>query len=279
MDMRDALHAKPDERSPLAQKEAGEAGTSSSPSWTDAAYWRRSLRAMFLEQWMLSLLHVFLPATMVARAVLGRRHEGATFFFALLACVPLAERLSYTTEQLALCTSHHLAGFINVCMGNLPELVITLVALFNGRADVAKYALVGGILSSALLVAGLSFLAGGLRHRTQSFNSYLASSLVFQMLVASAAIFLCSAIPNTLLVAGNADELISAGVNVSRVVAVIMLLGSPHTRAPLPAPPMPTRGPAAPPPLHLPHTPLRPGARGQARGRAGGDEGGGGDGR
>jgi len=65
-------------------------------------------------------------------------------------------------------------GFIQSALGNLPELFIGIFALRAGLVGVVQAALVGSILANLLLVLGLSFVVGGLRHGTQRFSAEAA---------------------------------------------------------------------------------------------------------
>jgi Ca2+:H+ antiporter len=60
-------------------------------------------------------------------------------------------------------------GVLQSALGNLPELFVCLFALHAGLYDVVRAAIVGSILSNVLLVLGLAFVVGGLRHGTQHF--------------------------------------------------------------------------------------------------------------
>ena len=62
-------------------------------------------------------------------------------------------------------------GVLQSALGNLPELFICIFALKAGLVDVAGGALVGSILANLLLVLGLAFFVGGLRHGTQQLGS------------------------------------------------------------------------------------------------------------
>jgi Ca2+:H+ antiporter len=60
-------------------------------------------------------------------------------------------------------------GVLQSALGNLPELFVCLFALHAGLYNVVRAAIVGSILSNVLLVLGLAFVVGGLRHGTQHF--------------------------------------------------------------------------------------------------------------
>ena len=74
-------------------------------------------------------------------------------------------------------------GVLQSALGNLPELFICIFALQAGLVDVVRAALVGSILANLLLVLGLAFLVGGLRHGTQQLGSERARTIVVLMLL------------------------------------------------------------------------------------------------
>ena len=127
-------------------------------------YVQTGLQIIIFDQPILACLHVFLPVAIVAMATVkkGDSHgEAWQFLFCLLAVVPLAERLGYATEQLTSHVGEVVAGLLNASFGNVPELVVTIVAIAHGLEDVAVQTLVGGVLSALLVVSGLSALFGG----------------------------------------------------------------------------------------------------------------------
>lgn len=74
-------------------------------------------------------------------------------------------------------------GVLQSALGNLPELFISIFALKAGLIEVVKAALVGSILSNLLLVLGLSFLVGGLKHGPQKLGSARARTIVTLLLL------------------------------------------------------------------------------------------------
>jgi Ca2+:H+ antiporter len=74
-------------------------------------------------------------------------------------------------------------GVLQSALGNLPELFICIFALKAGLVDVVRAALVGSILANLLLVLGLAFLVGGLKHGTQQLGSERARTIVVLMLL------------------------------------------------------------------------------------------------
>uniref|UniRef100_A0A6N2L2F3 Vacuolar cation/proton exchanger n=1 Tax=Salix viminalis TaxID=40686 RepID=A0A6N2L2F3_SALVM len=84
------------------------------------------------------------------------------FALSLLGLTPLAERVSFLTEQIAYFTGPTVGGLLNATCGNATELIIAILALYQNKIHVLKYSLLGSILSNLLLVLGTSLLCGGL---------------------------------------------------------------------------------------------------------------------
>jgi Ca2+:H+ antiporter len=62
------------------------------------------------------------------------------------------------------------------------------VALRQGLTDVVKASLAGSIIGNVLLVMGLAFLSGGIRHKSQSFNASAAQAQVARLVLVSVAL-------------------------------------------------------------------------------------------
>ena len=118
---------------------------------------RAHLSALFLERWRLSVLHMFLPMALYLQYH-SHGHELALFCCSLLACVPLAERLGFATEQLAMHVGDVAAGLINVTFGNAPELIVSYIALGQRAPTIVQDSLLGSTLSNLLLVLGTASL-------------------------------------------------------------------------------------------------------------------------
>jgi Ca2+:H+ antiporter len=90
-----------------------------------------------------------------------------------------------STEQLGCRTGAAGAGVLQSALGNLPEFFIAIFALRDGLIGVVQAALVGSILANSVLVLGLAFIAGGLRHGRQEFHSPYARILATLAVVAA----------------------------------------------------------------------------------------------
>ena len=82
------------------------------------------------------------------------------FALATLALAGLAWAVALGTEQLGEHIGTAATGVLQATLGNLPELLVVVFALKAGDLVVAQTALVGSLLASALLVLGLTIVAG-----------------------------------------------------------------------------------------------------------------------
>lgn len=108
------------------------------------------------------------------------------FAVAAGAIAVLARLVGAATEQLGARLGSGPAAAIQSALGNLPELFIALFALSAGLDEVVKAALVGSILANSLLVLGLAFVVGGLRHGVQTFGSSQARMIATLTALAAA---------------------------------------------------------------------------------------------
>lgn len=137
----------------------------------------------------------------------------------------LAALVGEGTEQLSHRLGPRATGVLQSALGNLPEFFIGIFALRAGLLDVVRAALVGSILANTLLVLGLAFVAGGLRHGAQKFGTDQTKMISTLLVLAAAAI----AIP-TIATApggpayGHATEL---SVFVSIVLLVVFVASVP----------------------------------------------------
>jgi Ca2+:H+ antiporter len=137
------------------------------------------------------------------------------FSVAAVTLALLARIVGGSTEQLGGRTGAAGAGVIQSALGNLPELFIALFALHKGLVNVVQAALVGSILANSMLVLGLAFIAGGIRHGRQEFHSPYARMLA-TLTVLAASILSVPTLAHTFhspaAAHGKALSLICAGV-------------------------------------------------------------------
>ena len=108
-----------------------------------------------------------------------------TFVVAAVAIAVLARLVGGATEQLGSRLGSSAAGMIQSALGNLPELFIALFALNQGLIEVVQSALVGSVIANGVLVLGIAFVAGGLKHGTQTFDSPRARMIATLTVVAA----------------------------------------------------------------------------------------------
>jgi Ca2+:H+ antiporter len=77
-------------------------------------------------------------------------------------------------------------GVVQSALGNLPELFVCVFSLRAGLDDVVRGAIVGSILANVLLVLGLAFVFGGVKHGVQRFDVTAAKTLCLLLLLAVA---------------------------------------------------------------------------------------------
>src|SRR6267142_3151269 len=131
----------------------------------------------------LDWLLVFVPVSIVAQ-LLGQ--PVVVFITSALAIVPLAGLIGRSTEQVAARVGPRLGGLLNATFGNITELIVCVLLIGADNFFIVKASLIGSILGNLLLVLGLSFIVGGLRHKEQQFSSRAAGVHSASMLLAVA---------------------------------------------------------------------------------------------
>jgi len=111
---------------------------------------------------------IFIPISIVF--YIFHLSQSISFFLAALAIIPLAAFMGKATEEIASRKGAAIGGLLNAPFGNATELIIAFIALSKGYIDVVKASITGSIIGNLLLVMGASFLAGGLKFKTQKFN-------------------------------------------------------------------------------------------------------------
>ena len=109
-----------------------------------------------------------------------------TFSTGVVGLGAIASVVGDATEHLGDHVSPGTTGVIQAALGNLPELLVGVFSLHAGLIDVVKGALVGSIL--AILVLGLAFVVGGLKHGPQQFSTTAPRAGATLMLMAVAAL-------------------------------------------------------------------------------------------
>jgi Ca2+:H+ antiporter len=141
----------------------------------------------------------------------------AVFGASAVGLAGLAAMVSEGTEQLSHRLGARATGVLQSALGNLPEFFIGIFALRAGLLDVVRAALVGSILANTLLVLGLAFVAGGLRHGPQRFGTDQTKMMSTLLVLAAAAI----AIPTIATAPGGPAH--GHATELSVVVSIVLL--------------------------------------------------------
>jgi Ca2+:H+ antiporter len=135
------------------------------------------------------VIELGLAAVLVAVAAVAHFADATpvlAFALAALAIAVLARLVGGATEQLGSRVGSSVAGVIQSALGNLPELFIALFALREGLTEVVQAALVGSVIANSVLVLGIAFVVGGVRHGTQKFDSPRARMIATLTVLAAA---------------------------------------------------------------------------------------------
>ena len=165
----------------------------------------------------LDWLLVLVPVSIVLE--LAGANELLIFLIAAGAILPLAGLIGRSTEQLALHTGPRIGGLVNATFGNVTELVIAFFLILDDQVDIVKASLTGSIIGSLLLVLGLSFLLGGLKHEEQTYNARSASIHATSLVLAVTGLLMPA-----LFALGGRESFAQREVVSATVAAVLMIL-------------------------------------------------------
>jgi len=170
-------------------------------------------------------LFVFIPITVVLEH-LGKVPDTMIFLTAALAIIPIAALIETSTEHLAVHTGDAVGGLLNATFGNAPELIMALVALKAGYADMVRATIVGSILANLLLVMGTAFFFGGLRHHDQDFSASASRVYSSMMLIAVMSLCVPSAFSRFFAPDGvvRQEQVLNIGIVVVLFVAYLLYL-------------------------------------------------------
>jgi Ca2+:H+ antiporter len=162
---------------------------------------------------------VAIAATVAALLLLLAGFEGVPIFVAsALALAGLAALVGDGTDQLGARMGPGPTGVLQSALGNLPELFIGIFALRAGMVELVRSALVGSILANTLLVLGLAFMAGGLRHGPQRFGATQTRMVASLLILAVASM----TIPTIATAPGGPDQ--GHATELSVIVSIVLLV-------------------------------------------------------
>src|SRR2546421_8028711 len=150
-------------------------------------------------------------------------HAVLTFVVSGAALALLAALVGMGTEQMGSRLGPGATGVLQASLGNLPELFVGYFALRDGLIPVLQAALVGSILGNSLLVLGLAFFVGGLRHGTQRFASEVPRMIATLALLSVSALILPTLVYFLHTPASKHEDAFSIG---SAVILLIVYIAS-----------------------------------------------------
>jgi Ca2+:H+ antiporter len=156
----------------------------------------------------------------IAAGITRYAHASAVLAFvcSAVAVALLAALVGRSVEQMGDRFGAGATGVLQSALGNLPELFIAFFALRAGLLVVVQSAIIGSMLANLLLVLGLAFVAGGLRHGTQKFEKSRARDTCVLLALATAALVLPSMAQETHSPAGTHIRVLSD------IAAVVLLI-------------------------------------------------------
>src|SRR6202162_5889298 len=162
--------------------------------------------------WLLVFVPLSLVADLLGQAVI-------VFITSGLAIVPLAGIIGRSTDQVARRVGSRLGGLLNATLGNVTELIVSVLLISVGNFAIVKASLIGSIIGNLLLVLGISFVVGGIHHKEQRFSSRAAGVHSSSLLLAVAGLFM----PALLILTTPDVDFVQKEV-ISSVVAIVLIL-------------------------------------------------------
>lgn len=169
------------------------------------------MNLLYLIRWLLISVTVALSQYEIAPAL--------EFIISLFGIFLIAEHLKTATEEL----SHHLGeqvgGVLLGLMGNLPEIVVSMLALSKGLTKVVKASVSGSIIGNLLFGLGCAIVAGSLRTPIVTFNRRAArvnSSLVI--------LATCGLLIPAIFHLSNQDGVKSISIEISLLLLILYFL-------------------------------------------------------
>jgi len=134
------------------------------------------------------VLLLFIPISLIL--YFFTKEDTLIFITSILAIIPLARIMGYSTKEISLQTNPTISGLMSATFGNAIELIIAIFALQAGLIEVVQASIIGSIIGNILFLVGISIFAGGMRYKNQHFNNetIAVSSTMLIIVVAGLAI-------------------------------------------------------------------------------------------
>jgi Ca2+:H+ antiporter len=111
-----------------------------------------------------------------------------------------------------------LGGLLNASFGNAVELIVSIIALVQGKVLIVQTSLIGSMLSNLLLVMGMCFFFGGIGRQQQYFNVTVAQTAASLLALAIGGLIIPTAFQ---IFGGKGDKGVA---QTSRGTAVMLLV-------------------------------------------------------
>lgn len=156
----------------------------------------------------------------------------AVFITNYIAMVPAANLVGFAGQEFARKLPKAAGAVVETTFGSVVEIILFMVLLKTGHdtnVQVIRAAILGSILANMLLCLGACFFAGGLRREEQEFHPAISETGSGLMLVAGMGLVLPAiyyyALEGRTDLALGQNEIINETLKISRVVAIILLVG------------------------------------------------------
>lgn len=141
-------------------------------------------------KWLVAILLVVMILAFVSNNYLHL--SLLTFTMAAIALMILSKFLGDGTEQLSHNVGQGIAGFINVTLSNISELIIVFMAVKGGLIELVQGGIVGSIIENLLLVMGMSIYFGCKKNGPMKINPRTTSIFIMQLVLSVSILFLPS---------------------------------------------------------------------------------------
>ncbi|KAF9913154.1 hypothetical protein EC991_003614 [Linnemannia zychae] len=170
----------------------------------------------------INILLLFIPLGIIA----SKLHWAPVTVFVLnfIAIIPLAKLLGYATEEIAMRLGDNLGALLNASFGNAVELILSIVALKEGKIDVVQASVLGSVLSNLLLVLGLCFICGGYKFQQQKFNQTAAQTSSSLLSLSCLSLLIPAAFVATAKEIDHQDHIQSLSYGTSVVLLIVYVL-------------------------------------------------------
>ena len=167
-------------------------------------------------RWLYPLL-IFVPISIVQYFM----HVSPVWLFlsSCLSIIPLAGVMGVATEEYSKYRGQAVGGLLNATFGNATEMIIAIVAVFNGKVEIVRASLIGSIIGNLLLVFGLATLLGGLKFKEQKFNRHSAEANGSMMTISVISLL----VPAIFIRNSHLKDTAPSVANLSLAVAVLLI--------------------------------------------------------